>query len=110
MNKIENTSGKSSFFTENKTKDIKEKSSNFIKKDFNDYKSRDMTQSDAKVSIPEAIKLFSQIKKAADSVPEQDNTNKINSLKAKIEKGQYEIDDNKLAENVARKEFQLWSE
>jgi anti-sigma28 factor (negative regulator of flagellin synthesis) len=54
--------------------------------------------------------MFSQIKKAADAVPNQDNSKKINALKAKIEKGEYDIDENKLAETISRKEFQIWSE
>lgn len=110
MSKIENTSRKSPFFTDNKTKDIKERSNNFIKEESDGYKSKDVGQSDAKVSIPEAIKLFSQIKKVADASPEVDNSSKVQSLKSKIEKGEYEIDDNKLAESISRKEFQIWSE
>ena len=110
MSKIENTSRQSPFFTENKTRDIKERSSNFIKEDTNGFKVKDSGQADAKVSIPEATKLFSQIKKASDSAPEKDNSERIKSLKSKIEKGEYEIDDNKLAETISRKEFQIWGE
>jgi len=110
MSKIENTSRKSPFFTDNKTKDIKERSSNFIKEEIDGHKTKDVSQSDAKVSIPEAIKLFSQIKKVADASPEIDNSGKIQALKSKIEKGEYSIDDNKLAETLSRKEFQIWSE
>ena len=110
MSKFENASRISPFFTDNKTNDINERSNSFSKEAADKFKVKDVGQSDAKVSIPEATKLFSQIKKVADASAEVDNSGKIQSLKSKIEKGEYEVNDNKLAENILRKEFQIWSE
>lgn len=110
MNKIENASRKSPFLTDNKTNDVSERSNIFSKDSSDKTKTKDVAQSDAKVSIPEATKLFSQIKKVADATTEVDNSGRIQSLKSRIEKGEYAIDDNKLAENISRKEFQVWSE
>jgi negative regulator of flagellin synthesis FlgM len=63
------------------------------------------TGADAKVSIPEGVKDFSKIKKAAMSAPEQDNTDKIAKLKAQIQAGTYEIDYDGLADKILQSEF-----
>ena len=63
------------------------------------------TQADAKVSIPEGIKDFSRIKKAAMSAPEVDNTDKIARLKAQIADGTYEINYDALAEKILNSEY-----
>ena len=110
MSKIENASRKSPFFTDNRTKDIKERSNNFLKENNDSYKAKDLGQGDAKVQIPEATKLFSQIKKVADNSAEVDKSGRIEALKSQIEKGEYPIDENKLAEIISREEFQIWSE
>jgi negative regulator of flagellin synthesis FlgM len=63
------------------------------------------TATDAKVNIPEGVKDFSKIKKAAMSAPDVDNTDKIARLKAQIEAGTYEIDYDGLADKILSSEF-----
>lgn len=63
------------------------------------------TSSDAKVNIPEGVKDFSRIKKAALNAPEQDNSEKIARLKAQINAGTYEIDYDALADKILTSEF-----
>jgi negative regulator of flagellin synthesis FlgM len=65
----------------------------------------DKTSEDAKVSIPEGVKEFSRIKKAAMSAPEQDNAEKIARLKAQIQDGTYELDYDGLADKILTSEF-----
>jgi negative regulator of flagellin synthesis FlgM len=65
----------------------------------------DKTGSDAKVSIPEGVKDFSKIKKAALSAPEPDNSEKIARLKAQINAGTYEVDYDGLADKILGSEF-----
>jgi negative regulator of flagellin synthesis FlgM len=63
------------------------------------------TSSDAKVSIPEGVKDFSKIKKAAMSAPEVDNSEKIAQLKAQIAAGTYNIDYDAVADKILQTEF-----
>jgi negative regulator of flagellin synthesis FlgM len=63
------------------------------------------TSGDAKVTIPEGIKDFSKIKKAAMSAPEPDNSEKIARLKAQISAGTYEVDYDALADKILTSEF-----
>lgn len=63
------------------------------------------TSTDAKVSIPEGVKDFSRIKKAAMSAPEVDNTDKIARLKAQIASGEYQVDYDALADKILTSEF-----
>lgn len=63
------------------------------------------TSGDAKVSIPEGVKEFSKIKKAAMSAPEVDNSEKIARLKAQIAAGTYEVDYDALADKILNSEF-----
>lgn len=64
------------------------------------------TSKDAKVTIPEAIKDFSRIKKAVDMAPAQvDNTDKIASLKARIQAGTYQPDYDALADKILSTEY-----
>lgn len=63
------------------------------------------TSTDAKVSIPEGVKEFSRIKKAAMSAPEVDNSEKIARLKAQIQDGSYQIDYDALADKILTSEF-----
>jgi negative regulator of flagellin synthesis FlgM len=65
----------------------------------------DKTATDAKVSIPEGVKDFSRIKKAAMAAPEQDNSEKIAKLKAQIAAGTYEVDYDGLADKILSSEF-----
>jgi negative regulator of flagellin synthesis FlgM len=68
-----------------------------------DIKTR--TSSDAKVSINDAIKDFSRIKRAVDAAPPIDNSDKIAALKAKIQAGTYNVDYDKLADKMLKTEF-----
>ncbi len=63
------------------------------------------TSTDAKVTIPEGIKDFSRIKKAAMSAPDVDNSEKIARLKAQIAAGSYEVDYDGLADKILTSEF-----
>lgn len=65
----------------------------------------DRTASDAKVNIPDGVKDFSRIKKAAMSAPETDNSEKIARLKAQIQAGTYEVDYDGLADKILESEF-----
>ena len=65
----------------------------------------DRTSGDAKVSIPEGVKDFSRIKKAAMSAPEQDNSEKIARLKAQIAAGTYEVDYDGVADKILSTEY-----
>ena len=64
-----------------------------------------MTSQDAKVAIPEQIKDFSRIKKAADQATPVDNTEKIANLKAQIQAGTYQPDYDAIADRILRQEF-----
>jgi negative regulator of flagellin synthesis FlgM len=66
---------------------------------------QDKTATDAKVTIPEGVKDFSRIKKAAMAAPEQDNSEKIARLKAQINAGTYEVDYDGLADKILTNEF-----
>lgn len=63
------------------------------------------TSTDAKVSIPEGVKDFSRIKKAALNAPEPDNSEKIARLKAQIASGSYEMDYDAIADKILTSEF-----
>ncbi len=63
------------------------------------------SKKDAKVTIPEAIKDFSRIKKAVDAAPELNKTDKIAALKAQIEAGTYKVDYEALADKILEQEF-----
>ena len=63
------------------------------------------TSSDAKVNIPEGVKEFSRIKKAAINAPEVDNSEKIARLKSQINAGTYEVDYDAVADKILSSEF-----
>lgn len=65
----------------------------------------DIATRDAKVTIPDTIKDFSQIKKVADSTPEVDNTDKIAALKAQIQAGSYKPDYDAIADRILASEY-----
>lgn len=65
----------------------------------------DRTSADAKVAIPEGVKDFSRIKKAATNAPDVDNSEKIARLKAQIQAGTYEVDYDGLADKILASEF-----
>lgn len=63
------------------------------------------TSQDAKVSIPDGVRDFSRIKKAAANAPEIDNSDKIARLRAQIQAGEYNIDYDGLADKMLQSEF-----
>lgn len=65
----------------------------------------DRTAGDAKVNIPEGVREFSRIKKAANAAPDVDNSAKIADLKARIQAGSYEIDYDGLADKMLQSDF-----
>ena len=65
----------------------------------------DIANRDAKVTIPDTIKDFSQIKKMADSTPDTDNTDKIAALKAQIQAGTYKPDYDAIADKILSSEY-----
>lgn len=108
MNNID--SSRSNFFPHTKANDSKTaknvggaalKKNSYEKQQFID----NYTKRDAKVDIPDAIKDFSRIKKAADSAPGIDNTEKIAALKAQIKEGSYKVDYDALADKILGEEF-----
>ena len=66
------------------------------------------TQHHAKVDIPPSVRDFARIKKAVDQAPPMDNSEKIAMLKAKIQKGEYQVDYDALAEKLLESEY--WDE
>lgn len=66
---------------------------------------KDIASRDAKVTIPETIKDFSQIKRVADTTPDVDNTDKIAALKAQIQAGTYQPDYDAIADKILASEY-----
>lgn len=62
-------------------------------------------KTDSKVDISDAIKDFSKIKRAVDAAPEIDNTDKIASLKSRIQAGTYNVDYDALADRILSEEM-----
>jgi len=63
------------------------------------------TSADAKVSIPDGVRDFSRIKKAAAAAPDVDNSEKIARLKAQIQGGTYDVDYDAVADKMLQSEF-----
>ncbi len=63
------------------------------------------TKRDAKVAIPDAVKDFSRIKKAVDTAPEIDKSEKIAKLKEQIAQGNYNFDYEAIADKMLKTEF-----
>lgn len=75
----------------------------------NDYARRQqldkISQNDAKVKIPDAVRDFSRIKKAVDAAPEIDNSDKIAKLKQQINNGTYKVNYEAIADKLLTTEF-----
>lgn len=63
------------------------------------------TADHARVTIPEKIRDFSLIKKAVDTAPEVDNTDKIARLKAQIQNGTYEPNYDAIADKMLASDY-----
>ena len=108
MSNIEST--RSHFFP--KSKSARANKNNKLNKNYlqrNDHVRKaeldQISERDAKVSIPEAVKDFGRIKKVADLTPNVDQSDKIMSLREKIKEGRYEIDYDALADKILSQEF-----
>jgi len=103
-----NNNSRSSFFPNSKTARAKQAAKKQYQK-FSRLKAKDnrvpMNQESSSVEIPEVIKDFSRIKDLATNAPEIDNNEKIEILKNKIESGAYQIDYDKLAEQMLLQEL-----
>lgn len=105
MSKVDSTSSRS-IFLPNKRESAKvgptglQRNSDVRKEELETF-----SKNDSKVDIPDAIKDFSRIKKAADAAPAIDNTDKIARLKSQIEAGTYKVDAGVLADKIMEQEF-----
>ena len=105
MSKIDSTSSRS-IFLPNKRESAKvgptglQRNSDIRKEELETF-----SKNDSKVDIPDAIKDFSRIKKAADAAPAIDNTDKIARLKSQIQAGTYQVDAGVLADKIMEQEF-----
>jgi negative regulator of flagellin synthesis FlgM len=64
-----------------------------------------LAKKDAKVRIPDAIRDFSQIKKAVDQAPPLNKQDKIADLRRQIAAGEYKIDYDALADKILTNEY-----
>ncbi len=62
-------------------------------------------EGDAKITFSDAIKDFNIIKKAVDSSPVVDQSEKIERLRKQIASGNYEIDYDALADKIISQEL-----
>ena len=64
-----------------------------------------LAKNHARVSIDSKIKDFARFKKAVDSSTDIDRSEYLDSLKNKIKSGQYNVDPEKIAEQMIMSEF-----
>lgn len=64
-----------------------------------------ISQNDASVKIPDAVRDFSRIKKAVDAAPEIDNSAKVARLKSQINNGTYKMNYEAIADKLLSTEF-----
>ena len=104
MSKVDSTSSRS-IFMPNKRESGKVGSAGQRNSDMRKEELETFSKNDSKVDIPDAIKDFSRIKKAADAAPAIDNTDKIARLKSQIAAGTYQVDAGDLADKIMEQEF-----
>ena len=105
MSKVDSTSSRS-IFLPNKRESNKVGPSGLTRNsDLRRDELETFSKNDSKVDIPDAIKDFSRIKKAADAAPAIDNTDKIERLKSQIAAGAYQVDAGDLADKIMEQEF-----
>lgn len=110
MSNIESTKARAPFFPRTKDTGASKRSQALSKMQQRNTPERmkelkEMTTSDAKVNINEAVKDYSRIKKAVDAAPEIDNSEKIARLKQQIQDGSYKVDYDGLADKILMSEF-----
>ena len=110
MSNIESTATRAPFFPRTKDANNTAKSNAMSKISQRNSPQRmkslkELTTSDAKVNINDAVKDFSRIKKVVDAAPEVDNTDKIAKLKQQINNGTYKVDYDALADKILTSEF-----
>lgn len=64
-----------------------------------------LAKADSKVTIPDAIRDFSRIKKAVDAAPEISKEDRIAELKSQINNGTYKVDYDALADKMLSQEY-----
>ncbi|MBC7427789.1 MAG: flagellar biosynthesis anti-sigma factor FlgM [Bacteriovorax sp.] len=104
MSKVDSTASRS-IFMPNKRESGKVGSAGARNSDMRKEELEAFSKNDSKVDIPDAIKDFSRIKKAADAAPAIDNTDKIARLKSQIAAGTYQVDAGDLADKIMEQEF-----
>lgn len=104
MSKVDSTSSRS-IFLPNKRETGKVGSAGPRNSETRKEELEAFSKNDSKVDIPDAIKDFSRIKKAADAAPAIDNTDKIARLKSQISAGTYNVDAGVLADKIMEQEF-----
>ena len=107
MKRVENTPKRAPFFPNQRAKNVNENNYSPVGEE-GATPSKEKSQIDSKVSIPMGTKIFSRIKKLVDRTPPKNNMEKIETLRASIRDGSYEINENKLADKIAQSEFGLW--
>jgi len=107
MSAIDNTTPRSIFLPNKSTKETGRANGAQLRRNSEARKNEleAFSKSDSKVEIPDAIKDFARIKKVADAAPEIDNSDKIASLKARINAGTYNVDPGLLADKILEQEF-----
>ncbi len=107
MSAIDNTTPRSIFLPNKSTKEANRSNGAQLRRNSEARKNEleAFSKSDSRVDIPEAIKDFARIKKVADAAPEIDNSDKIASLKAKINAGTYNVDAGAIADKMLEQEF-----
>ena len=106
MKRVESTPKRAPFFPNQRAKNVNENNYSPLGEE-GASPTKEKSQIDSKVSIPMGTKIFSRIKKLVDRTPPKDNTEKIETLKAQIREGNYEINDNRVADKVLQNEFEL---
>ena len=105
MSKVDSTSSRS-IFLPNKRESGKVGATGLSRNsDIRKEELETFSKNDSKVDIPDAIKDFSRIKKAADAAPAIDNSEKIARLKSQIAAGTYQVDAGDLADKIMEQEF-----
>lgn len=108
MKRVENASQRPPFFPNQKTRNVNDHSYPLTREEGSGTNQKENVQNDAKVSIPLGTKIFSRIKSLVDKTLPKDNREKIDNLRSQIRSGEYQINEDKLANKVLSDEFEVW--